>query len=616
MLLARIIFGRRLSSALLALLGSGVALGFAISDAAWFCCGAGAGVREEVFGRLLLFDSFTTYFRAFLLAFSVLFVLFTWRSGIPDREDAVDFYTLSLGATLGMCLMASANHLLMVFLGIEMASVPSYVLAGILKGRRQCSEAALKFAVYGAGAAGVMLYGISLVAGLVGSVHIPTAAVNLADLMLLQPDSGELMVLALAGLMIMVGLAFKLSAVPFHFWAPDVFEGAAAEIGGFLSVASKAAALALLVRVALGLAYIPEKPPLAPHVKAVEPAAVSYRGHNRHDPAPLAPPSGASQSLGVQASGEQRKAADNSEVPSSGPLVKPTGAAHYVALRANLDPDQSDANAAQAQAANAPGANAAHAPDKGDSPSDSLAEDVALRQLRQAALAPVRTFIGYLIVLFSAMTCTFGNLAAYGQTNIKRLLAYSTIGHAGYMMMPVAAAVVLAGASSESAAQAVGAMSFYVATYLFMNLGAFMIVAFLRNQLRSEEIADYAGLLRRAPGVAICLCTILVSLVGMPPLVGFAAQFAACGALVDAELYTLLVIGGLNTVLSLFYYVRVIKVVTFEPAPDDAAAVRLPLFSSLAGHFVLVITAPVLILGVFWNGLYQWAVETARALLS
>ena len=157
-----------------------------------------------------------------------------------------------------MCLMASANHLMMVFLGVEMASVPSYVLAGMIKGRRRASEASLKYAVYGAGAAGVMLYGISLLAGLTGSAHLPTIAAKLAamdipGLVARGEGGGTLMVLVLAGLMITVGLAFKLSAVPFHFWCPDVFEGAAAEVDAFLSVASKAAAMALLVRVAIGI---------------------------------------------------------------------------------------------------------------------------------------------------------------------------------------------------------------------------------------------------------------------------------------------------------------------------------------------------------------------------
>ena len=207
---------------------------------------------------MLVYDSLTVFFRMFLLAFAFWFVILVRMTGLADREDGQDFYTLLLGSTLGMCLMASANHLMTMFLAVEMASVPSYVLAGILKGRRRASEAALKYAVYGAGAAGVMLYGISLLAGLLGTAHLPTIATQARGdghpgMMAAGEGGGSLMVLALAGLMIMVGLAFKLSAVPFHFWCPDVFEGASAEVDAFLSVASKAAAMALLVRVALGV---------------------------------------------------------------------------------------------------------------------------------------------------------------------------------------------------------------------------------------------------------------------------------------------------------------------------------------------------------------------------
>ncbi len=215
-----------------------------------------------MFTGLLVYDTFTVYFRTLLLLFAVLFAIFTRISGVPDRDAAPDVYALVLGATLGMCIMASANNVLMVFLGVEMASVPSYALAGLLKGRRQSSEAAIKYAVYGAGAAGIMLYGISLLTGLLGSAHIPTMAVRLAEL--LAPSNLEQhigfdthMVLALGGLMMLVGVAFKLSAVPFHFWCPDVFEGASAEVNAFLSVASKAAALALLARLAIGFGYIP-----------------------------------------------------------------------------------------------------------------------------------------------------------------------------------------------------------------------------------------------------------------------------------------------------------------------------------------------------------------------
>src|SRR5262245_3425353 len=219
-----------------------------------------AVTRMEIFTGMLVYDTFAVYVRSLLLAFAVLLVIFTKLTGIPDREDGPDIYSLFFGATIGMCLMATANHLLTVFMSVEMASVPSYVLAGMLKGRRSASEAALKYSVYGAGAAGVMLYGISLVAGLLNTAHLPTMAVELAEKFSHRPvPGGELMVLALAGLLISVGLAFKLSAVPFHFWCPDVFEGATAEVNAFLSIASKAAALALLVRVAIGIGTIARK---------------------------------------------------------------------------------------------------------------------------------------------------------------------------------------------------------------------------------------------------------------------------------------------------------------------------------------------------------------------
>src|SRR3972149_2113283 len=225
--------------------------------------------RHEIFTGMLVYDSLTAYFRMFLLAFAFLFVILVRMTGLADKQDGQDFYSLLLGSTLGMCLMASANHLMTVFLAVEMASVPSYVLAGILKGRRRAGEAALKYAVYGAGAAGVMLYGISLLAGLLGTAHLPSIATKLAAMdipaMAAGEGGGSLMVLALAGLMIMVGLAFKLSAVPFHFWCPDVFEGATAEVDAFLSVASRAAAMALLVRVALGVSTFPADHAVAAH---------------------------------------------------------------------------------------------------------------------------------------------------------------------------------------------------------------------------------------------------------------------------------------------------------------------------------------------------------------
>lgn len=524
----------RIPSYYLALIGSAAALVLAALGSRFAFVGMPG---SEIFTGLLVYDHLTVFFRSVLLLFAVLFVVLTRITGFPPEEDSVDFYALLLGATVGMCLMVSANHLALVFLGVEMASVPSFVLAGMVR-RRRSSEAAIKYAVYSAGAAGVMLYGISLLCGALGTAHLPTMAVRLSEWF--QPENAELLaqrqtLLVLGGLMVFVGLAFKLSAVPFHFWCPDVFEGATAEVNAFLSVASKAAALGLLIRVTVGLGYVPESAPSAAmnQTNTVRVLAASY--------------------------------------------VEP---------------------AAEAEAAG-PAAVAASAEPKS-----------TLR-----ALAPVRSFLAALVGLLAAVTCTFGNLTAYGQTNIKRLMAYSTIGHAGYMMMPVAAAILLIGQGPDGpqrAQAAIGALGFYVAVYLFMNLGAFAIIALLRNELHSEEIEDYAGLIRRAPLLTVCMSIILFSLVGLPPLAGFAGKFLAFAAVYDAGLLALLFIGAANTAISLFYYVRVIRVMTMEAAPEGAEPLPLGLWSR-AGFYTALVTAPVLVLGVWWDGLNQWS-QAAAAL--
>lgn len=486
LLLVRMLLSARSGGAfVLALAGSAAALWLA---APWHYLQAGTALASGVeagtpiFTGMLVFDKFSVFLRGLLLLFVVLFVVFTRISRVPDDDEATEFFVLILGATLGMCLMVSANHMFIVFLGIEMASVPSYALAGLMKGQRQSSEAALKFAVFGGATAGVMLYGISLLAGALGSVHLPTMAAQLAGIVQNGLGMERGLVLVLGGLMVAVGLAFKLSAVPFHFWVPDVFEGAAAEVGAFLSVASKAAGLGLLARLAMTF----------------------------------------------------------------------------------------------------------------------------------AAVEPARVFMSGLLVLLAAVTCTFGNLAAYGQTNIKRLLAYSTIAHAGYMMMPVAAAVALAGTRKADASWAVGAMLFYVAIYLFMNLGAFASAAFLRNAMGSEQIDDYAGLVRRSPGLAVCFTIILFSLVGVPPLAGFSAKFAIFASVYQAGMLGLLGIGVLNTVLSLFYYLRVVRVMLLEGEPADRPAPTVPLVSA-PGLYCLAVTLP---LGVFfvWWGLFDWATTAAAVL--
>jgi NADH-quinone oxidoreductase subunit N len=478
----------------------------------------------------------------------VVCVLLSALTGIADRNDGQDYYALVFGATIGMCIMASSNHLLSLFLGVEMASVPSYVLSGIVKGRRRSSEAALKYAVYGAGAAGVMLYGTSLMAGLLGTAHFPTMVERLIeyDIATKMADRElSVMVLALAGLMVGVGLAFKLSAVPFHFWCPDVFEGASAEIGAFLSVASKAAALALLIRVGFGLGYEPQD--------AAKPG----------DPPRMVAAAAASTQIGREEGKLELTALQDSDGASD---VEPSNAAKAAAVGP------------------------------------------------ATPLSPVRTFFVTIVALVGVVSCTFGNLAAYGQKNIKRMLAYSTIAHAGYMMMPVAAAVALVGRNEAAASDAISALLLYATIYFFMNLGAFAIVAFLRNAMQSEEIKDYAGLIGRSPVLAVAMTLIMVSLLGIPPLAGFWPKLSVFMSLYEAGgplLMFVLVAAAVNTAISLVYYLRVAKTMCMDPQPDTSRPVQL---GFLATSFVVAITLPIVVFGIVPDRVAELTQQAAAGL--
>ncbi|HEV3236775.1 MAG TPA: NADH-quinone oxidoreductase subunit N [Gemmataceae bacterium] len=451
--------------------------------------------HANLFTGMLAYDGLAIFLRLFLFSVTALVIVLSLLTGIPDREDSADFNCLLLGATLGMSIMASANHLLMVFIGVEMASLPSYALAGFLKGKRQGSEASLKYVVYGGGAAGIMLYGISLLAGKFGTGFLPALATQYVAAL---PIAGMGIpldpILGLGTLFILVGVAFKLAAVPFHFWCPDVFEGAAAEVAGFLSVASKGAALALLARIVFVFGGM----------------------------------------------------------------------------------------------------------------------DTTVGSLDSNWMGVAKILIPVLALL-AGVTATFGNLAAYMQTNLKRLLAYSTIAHAGYMMMG------LATMTREGAS----AVLFYLIVYMLMNLGAFAVVAFIRNQTGSEDLSGYRGLMRRSPILVVSLGFFLLSLLGIPPLAGFAAKYQIFSALYDAgryydgagesglslTMYALLVVGGLNTVISAVYYIKVLKVVALEAPPESANGVPVSQLDVSGGSLAYAGILAFLLLAVFvsWGPLADLA---------
>ena len=444
---------------------------------------AGKQVHDEswgkaYFGNMLTSDAWGGFVRVVVLVAALLTVLLTLLTGIPDTADSADFYVLLLGGTLGMTLMASASHLLMVFVAVEMASLPGYALAGFLKGKKTGSEAALKYVVYGAAASGVMLNGITLLAGTFGSGALKDVTAGVAARGLDLP--------VLAGLALtFVGLGFKLAAVPFQFWCPDVFEGAAAEVAGFLSVASKAGAIGLTGRVLMSL-------------------------HAAHEGS--------------------------------------------WAIPAN---------------------------------------------------------VGVGVAVVAMLTVTFGNLAAFAQTNMKRLLAYSTIAHAGYMLMGLAV-ITNAGAS---------AVLYYLAAYVAMNLGAFGVVALVRNATGSEDIGAFRGLVKRNPLLAVAMTVFLASLLGLPPLAGFAGKFQVFAAVYSAAkaatasgppglgavFYVLLGVGAVNTAVSAYYYLKVARAMLLDDPDTDATEVKT---SPVAGLFLVGLVAFLFAAGVLWDPLMA---ETVRA---
>ena len=334
--------------------------------------GTGPGVIGEHFRGLLVADQFAVMWKLLLLLFvaGVILMWFTTVSSSMHEGDGPEFFTLLISATLGMSLMASTSNLLMLLISVEMASLPSYVLAGFRKTNRRGAEASLKYVLFGAATSSVMAFGLSYLYGLYGTLQVDQLAHQMA-IAQLGPGGGALLTVAFAGLII--GIGFKISAVPFHFWCPDVFEGASIDVTTFLSVASKGAALALLLRILTTLA-----------------AGLGY--------------------------------ANASGIPLVGLAVT--------------------------------------------------------------------------IGVLGAITATVGNLGALVQTNIKRLLAYSSISHAGYMLCALSLLVrnksaVVGPEGNTTAAQAI---LMYLAVYLFMNLGAFTVAALIYRQTGSENIEDYGAM--------------------------------------------------------------------------------------------------------------------------
>jgi NADH-quinone oxidoreductase subunit N len=440
-----------------------------------------SGLHASIFGNMLAVDPFAVFFKLVIVLSAILVVVFSLSSAelnSPGRKLG-EYYFLLVALTLGMMLMVGASNLLMMYLAIELSSITSYILSGYTREAPDSSEAALKYVIYGALSSGLMLYGISILYGLTGSLNI--YAINQVLPQVLATGGTAGFALLIAGVLTLAGFGYKISAVPFHFWAPDVYEGAPITITAFLSVASKAAGFAMLIRFF--------------KVTFIDTNAVS-------------------------------------------PPVGTWGSMHGFEWPA-------------------------------------------------------------LVAVLSVLTMTVGNLIAVWQNNLKRLLAYSSIAHAGYMLMGV---VVMTN-------EGLAAVMIYFVVYLFMNLGAFYVVMLIANKTGSEDIEDYKGIGSRAPFLAVALAIFLVSLTGLPPTAGFVGKLYLFAALINHGWVWLAIVGAINSVISLYYYVRIFRNM-FLRAGEPAAA---PLtFGRLQTATVLVLLVPTIVLGLYFAPLAQLAQASVK----
>jgi NADH-quinone oxidoreductase subunit N len=437
-----------------------------------------ATMHATIFNNMIAVDSFAFFFKLVIMLSAMLIVLFSLNSGELNSAGRRlgEYYSLLIALTLGMMLMAGASNLLMMYLALELSSITSYILSGYTREAQDSSEASLKYVIYGALSSGLMLYGISIIYGMTGSLDI--YAINQVFLKGGLNDS----LLLIAGILTIAGFGYKISAVPFHFWTPDVYEGAPITITAFLSVASKAGGFAMMIRF-LKVTFI-------------------------------------------------------------------------------------------------------------DSNADAL---------QQGAWVSIKGFDWMTVIAaLSVLTMTLGNLVAIWQNNMKRLLAYSSIAHAGYMLMGV---VVM---SNEG----LSAILIYFVIYLFMNLGAFYVVMLIADKIGSEDIEDYKGLGPKAPLVTVALTIFLISLTGLPPTAGFIGKLYLFTALLDGKWIWLAVVGAINSVISLYYYARILRNMYLRE--DGRHANSSIGFTYLQKAMVLLLLIPTILFGLYFTPLVQLAQASVK----
>lgn len=433
---------------------------------------------------LLSIDTYAIFFRALIISATGLVMLqgIVFR-GLEDDTRA-EFGPMLVGAALGACLLVSTDNLIMLLVGMELLSLCSYVMAGWQKRERRSAEAGMKYLVYGAMASGLMLFGFSLLYGISGSMWMPEIAVAVSELW----ASGEVAmrtVVVVASTLVFVGFGFKISAFPFHFWAPDVYEGSPTPVTTMLAVASKTAGFGVLVR----------------FVDTV-----------------------------------------------------------YLDL--------------------------------------TIAEDWLAR-------------FGYLIAVLAAITMTYGNITAVKQTNVKRLLAYSSIAHAGYILMGVAVMTTATAADRGNVATGMESILFYLVSYYIATIGAFGCAMAFANRFGAETLEDYEGLGWSSPWIGACLVVFLTSLIGLPPAVGLIGKWLLFKATLDAGIDWLALVAALNAAVALYYYFKIARALFLRgDSTYQEGLANKGVIPALANFSLLALAFFTLYFGLMWNGLMEWVSES------
>ncbi|HKP46888.1 MAG TPA: NADH-quinone oxidoreductase subunit N [Pyrinomonadaceae bacterium] len=440
---------------------------------------AWTGVRQAFNGMIVL-DELRLGFTLVFVVVAVLTILISMVWVENERLPAGEFHSLLMFATAGMMFMASAGDLVMVFLGLEILSIATYVMCGFRRTDVRSNESSMKYFILGSFSSAFLLYGIALTYGATSTAAGLAGTTNIAEIARRIPTAQYPALLFAGAAMMLVGFGFKIATAPFHVWTPDVYEGAPTPVTAFMAAGPKAAGFASFVRV-----FVFAFPFVA--------VAGSVSGH-----------------------------------------------IHAAWLNA--------------------------------------------------------------LVALAMITMTLGNVVAIAQSNVKRMLAYSSIAHAGYALVGFIAAGAAADAAQRNAA--ISAVVFYLLTYAVMNLGAFAVVQLIsRAGDRRTEVEDYNGIGFKAPWLAFALSLFLLSLLGMPLTAGFIGKVMVFRAALDQGYYMLVVIGVLNTAVSAYYYLRLIIVMFFRDRTTAWDAPRVPASMGLA----LVLT----ILSVFYLGLFPGRVINA-----